>query len=102
MISQAGLHLHDLTAALSDYHTYSEQHLHAVFSSLSPVNGRVGKHIYVSLFKLCVMVCSVLELYYIGESWDYVTLGPSLSSIDISMMGDCFSSMIGYQKFNPD
>ncbi|PNF18775.1 Protein phosphatase 1 regulatory subunit 21 [Cryptotermes secundus] len=45
VISQAGLHLRDLTAALSDYHTYSEQRLHAVFSSLSPVNGRFSSYL---------------------------------------------------------
>jgi len=44
VISQAGLHIHDLTAALSDYHTYSEQRLHALFPTLSPVNGRVSRH----------------------------------------------------------
>lgn len=43
VISQAGLHLHDLTAALSDYHTYSEQRLHALFPTLSPVNDRVSR-----------------------------------------------------------
>lgn len=43
VISQAGLHLRDLTGALSDYHTYSEQRLHAVFPTLSPVNGRVSR-----------------------------------------------------------
>ncbi|XP_021920003.1 protein phosphatase 1 regulatory subunit 21 [Zootermopsis nevadensis] len=45
VISQAGLHLHDLTAALSDYHTYSEQRLHAVFTTLSPVNERFSSHL---------------------------------------------------------
>lgn len=46
VISQAGLHLHDLTAALSDYHTYSEQRLHAVFTTLSPVNERVSRQMF--------------------------------------------------------
>lgn len=45
VISQAGLHLHDLTAALSDYHTYTEQRLHTVFSTLSPVNGRFSSRL---------------------------------------------------------
>jgi len=44
VISQAGLHLCDLTAALSDYHTYTEQRLHTVFPTLSPVNGKVSTH----------------------------------------------------------
>lgn len=45
VISQAGLHLCDLTAALSDYHTYTEQRLHAVFPTLSPVNGRFSSRL---------------------------------------------------------
>ncbi|KAJ9600198.1 hypothetical protein L9F63_009532, partial [Diploptera punctata] len=45
VISQAGLHLHDLTAALSDYHTYSEQRLHALFTTLNPVNIKFSIHL---------------------------------------------------------
>ncbi|PSN56891.1 Protein phosphatase 1 regulatory subunit 21 [Blattella germanica] len=45
VISQAGLHLHDLTAALSDYHTYSEQRLHTLFAILSPVNNKFSSYL---------------------------------------------------------
>ncbi|CAG2065488.1 unnamed protein product, partial [Timema podura] len=45
VLTQVGHYLRDLTSALSDYHTYTEQRLHAVWDQLSPANIKFSSHL---------------------------------------------------------
>lgn len=50
IISQVGCFICDLTSQLSDFHTYTEQRLHAISDKLSPVATKVrGLLLYKSL-----------------------------------------------------
>nr|CAD7405460.1 unnamed protein product [Timema cristinae] len=44
-LTQVGHYVRDLTSALSDYHTYTEQRLHAVWDQLSPANIKFSSHL---------------------------------------------------------
>nr|CAD7199348.1 unnamed protein product [Timema douglasi] len=44
-LTQIGHYVRDLTSALSDYHTYTEQRLHAVWDQLSPANIKFSSHL---------------------------------------------------------
>ncbi|XP_068084840.1 protein phosphatase 1 regulatory subunit 21 [Anabrus simplex] len=90
VIAQAGLHVKDVTAALSDFHTYTEERLHctaAPGATLSPANARFSSHLKENARYLRALEQGYSEFQAGVESEGLTTLEtlPSLQKMGVQL-----------------